>query len=494
MRLLMICGLIASLLLTTGCGGCGGTSQEEMKRRAIRRPSGDDDKTSSAPTTPVPATAGSPSQGATAPNNAASRDAAASSSTDAPVAIAGPGGTLYPRPPMLDRDDAASAAPAVVGNPTGVVNPRPPRLDRDDAVSTASGELRPSGVGGVLPARPRDRDDDNAAPVLPGGVNASGGSTASGPRGADGERLPVPDEAEQKKAKALLREVYKDDYNTPKGKRDQWRKFASKLLAQEQRTREDPAGRYVLLIEAAGIAADEADVRTAMRAVDLLERSYQVDALALRVDFIDRANSAGELTMSDNKSIVDTAERLIKEAMSQDNYAAAEALYDAAIAAARRTREKAKLVQVTAHREDLDEAQAAFREVHAAIEKLRSDPDDPDANLDVGKYLCFVKQRWDRGLPHLARGSHVELRGLANLELQANHAPEQMIEIADLWWKLGEKTPKLHRKWLWLRAAYWYREAMPLLPASLLKLHAETQLKRAEEEYGKDEVAQRPVS
>lgn len=353
---------------------------------------------------------------------------------------------------------------------------------------------RPGGVGEVLPSRPRDRDAENSPPVRPGGATLPGGSVASGPRGADGVIHPVPDEAEQKKARALLREVYKDDYDTPKGKRDPWRKFASKLLAQEQRTREDPAGRYVLLIEAAGIAADEADVRTAMRAVDLLERSYQVDALTLRVDFINRANSAGALTMSDNNAIVDTAEGLIKEAMSQDNYAAAEALYDAAIAAARRTREKAKLVQVTAHRDDLDEAKAAFHEVHGAIETLRTDPDDPDANLDVGKYLCFVKQRWDRGLPHLARGSDVELRGLANLELRPNHTPEQMIEIADLWWKLGEKTPKLHRKWLWLRAAYWYQEAMPLLPASLLKLHAETQLKRAEEEYGKDEVAQRPVS
>ncbi len=383
---------------------------------------------------------------------------------------------------------AALPEPAVVPSdqePSGIASHGSGEASATGGTSTtsATGATRVvDATGGTATVR------HGTATARPGASRGPGSRHA-----ADEELLPVPDDAQQQKSLALLHEVYKDDFDK-RGKREDRRKFASKLLSQEQRTREDPAGRYVLLREAAGIAADAADVRTAMRAVDRLERSYQVDALSLRVEFIERANTAGELTMSDNHAIVDTAEGLIKEAMSQDNYASAEALYDAAIAAARRTREKSKITQVTAHREDLDEAKAAFREVSAAIETLRADPDDPGANLDVGKYLCFVKQRWDRGLPHLARGSDVELRGLANLELQANHAPEQMIEIADLWWKLGEKTPKLHRKWLWLRAAYWYQEAMPLLPGTLLQLHAETQLKRAEEEYGKDEVAQRPVS
>lgn len=45
--------------------------------------------------------------------------------------------------------------------------------------------------------------------------------------------------------------------------------------------------------------------------------------------------------------------------------------------------------------------------------KLAEKPDDPEANLTLGKYLAFVKGDWEGAIPHLSMGSDAILKAAA---------------------------------------------------------------------------------
>ena len=56
---------------------------------------------------------------------------------------------------------------------------------------------------------------------------------------------------------------------------------------------------------------------------------------------------------------------------------------------------------------EIGQLRQEYERIKPAADKLKKDPTDPDANLDVGKYLCFAKGNWEKGLPLLAAGSNV---------------------------------------------------------------------------------------
>jgi len=51
--------------------------------------------------------------------------------------------------------------------------------------------------------------------------------------------------------------------------------------------------------------------------------------------------------------------------------------------------------------------------ISAYAKTLPEKPDDPVSNAHLGRFTCFAKDDWERGLPMLAKGSDVGLRGLA---------------------------------------------------------------------------------
>ena len=116
------------------------------------------------------------------------------------------------------------------------------------------------------------------------------------------------------------------------------------------------------------------------------------------------------------------------------------------------------------------------------------DVEDPQANLEVGRYYCLVKADWTRGLPLLAKCNDSALRELAQQEMQSPTIPIDQIQIADGWWKIAEEE-ETHQKALQLRAAYWYLQAISAMPHGLHRVKAEMRVRRAEDTYGKGTVA-----
>lgn len=100
---------------------------------------------------------------------------------------------------------------------------------------------------------------------------------------------------------------------------------------------------------------------------------------------------------------------------------------------------------------------AEFGKARSFLKVLEEKPDDAAANLAVGKYLCFVKGDWTKGLPLLGKGSDDALKKLASKEELAaaggtEIAPEVRLELADEWWPRSRD-----------RALHWYKRAWPNL-------------------------------
>ena len=87
---------------------------------------------------------------------------------------------------------------------------------------------------------------------------------------------------------------------------------------------------------------------------------------------------------------------------------------------------------------------------------------NPEDDLAAGKRLCFVENKWDKGLPLLVRGSDAELKRLAAAELKENATPQQRLKLGDRWWDFAGNAVGLEWKAAQQRAAYWYRQAVPV--------------------------------
>ena len=101
----------------------------------------------------------------------------------------------------------------------------------------------------------------------------------------------------------------------------------------------------------------------------------------------------------------------------------------------------------------MEAAAKAYAEIKDARATLKEKPNDPDANLVVGKYLCRTKGDWEKGLPMLALGSNAKLKALAEEDIKGATTAEEQVKLGDAWWEANGKQ----------RASFWYEKASPSL-------------------------------
>src|SRR5690606_28208364 len=85
-----------------------------------------------------------------------------------------------------------------------------------------------------------------------------------------------------------------------------------------------------------------------------------------------------------------------------EQFDSAEACLSAAEESVRRTGNSALARRVADERKRLDAQTEAWAKAEEARKVLEDSATDPEANEVVGRYLCFVRGDWERGLPHLA--------------------------------------------------------------------------------------------
>ncbi len=101
---------------------------------------------------------------------------------------------------------------------------------------------------------------------------------------------------------------------------------------------------------------------------------------------------------------------------------------------------------------------------------LEQNPADADANLALGRWCCFYKSDWPRGLPLLAKGTDERLKTLAQTELKPPAEGEEQAQLADGWWDQGSKELAVIRDVVRAHAAELYAASLPNLTEALRKV------------------------
>jgi hypothetical protein len=307
-------------------------------------------------------------------------------------------------------------------------------------------------------------------------------------------KLPVPDEAAQAKAEKELKEKYKNEYakTKPEEKQALSAKLAlsAKFLQPGREDRSDVPGWYVLLREARDLALEAQRPRLAIEAINEIDKWFEIDAHEMKI----KALTA--LSQSPSDAVVKTAGLTalgqVKPALDDDNYDAALRLVNFAEEAVRKTTpdankpkpdedktkpdDKAKpddekkpeddnkpkdkvLALIAGRKAEVLGFQKDYQAVAAARTKLKEAPDDPEANLVVGKHLCFFHRRWDEGLPLLAKCGDDALKSLAKKDLAKPADVKGQAALGDEWWDVGILKPDRFKMNILERALYWYEPA-----------------------------------
>lgn len=275
----------------------------------------------------------------------------------------------------------------------------------------------------------------------------------------------------------MLREIFGRDMDSRDA--EVQTRIAQKLLKQANDPNNDATSRYVALHQAAVFAARSGDAPTAMSALDQMEKQYRAQTAAIRLQVLAHAQRAARAP-EEHAQVAQSFANLVFVAISEDDFEVANQAVRNATSSGSRSRNRDLITQLRQLTPLVRDAEQRYRAVRVAFGTLESNPDDPQANLAVGRYLCFVKADWDAGLPHLARGGDTGLSAAAQTDLANPSQEESMIALADAWYDLSEKEDEEQAKAaLLLRAGQYYAKALPTL-GGFAKARAERRIEEAE--------------
>ena len=151
---------------------------------------------------------------------------------------------------------------------------------------------------------------------------------------------------------------------------------------------------------------------------------------------------------------------LVEAALAEDDYETAKRLLDPKVLdLARRSRDSTLLKRTAAIRTEVMKSEKAYEEIKKARVVLETNPNDPEANLTVGRYLSLAKGDWEKGLAMLARGSDAQLKALALKEIAGVATADEKVALGDGWWELAQTEQGDAEDAMMLRAGAWYRTA-----------------------------------
>ena len=257
-------------------------------------------------------------------------------------------------------------------------------------------------------------------------------------------RLAVPSQADQEQALATIKSLFEEQYRVAKTK-EQKLNLASEMIKVSEDTREDVAGKYVLLRVARDIATAQSEIDTTESSIATMESSFAVDGTELRIE-------AWQELLSNTAASDATQKALSKKLVGRVLRHAEQRFNDTDDVAVLKTIEFAD-AQLNAFIDDKQQQnlgdltraaktrQELLESKNAAEMVLETHPLDPDANEKLGRYYCFYLGQWERGLRYLSRSGNRILADLATSDLNANEAGNydtSAAAIADGWWEYAQ--------------------------------------------------------
>jgi hypothetical protein len=271
-------------------------------------------------------------------------------------------------------------------------------------------------------------------------------------------KLPVPDEAEQARAEKALKDTFKAEY--AKTKPEDRLVLSAKFLQPGREDRKDPAAWFVLLREARDLAVMANRPRLAVEAIEEIDKWFIVDPLDMKVKALTAVSKSGN-------DIITVAARyrttlnLIQQAYDAENFPTARRFVEIVEEAVREIKATDLLRLVLDQKAEMDVYFKDYEAVLQARERLAKLPDDPEANLTVGRYLCFFQAKWEEGLPLLSKGADAALKDLSGKELSQPADVKDQLGIADGWWGKVKGQRDRHQRNIVKHARSWYERAGP---------------------------------
>lgn len=269
---------------------------------------------------------------------------------------------------------------------------------------------------------------------------------------------PAPKTAEFDAALANVRNVYRDEIAKATKPADQT-KLAEQLLQTARESRETPATAFVLYGLAQDLALQSGRLSQSLAINDELAEQFEVDAWSRRMELFQRATEAAKLP-DDRHRVAEAGLALVQQAIRDGQFDRGVELLRSTQTIVVRLKDSELGLAVRQQSAELDEVRRGNAAAIAARDKLKQTPDDPAAQLTLGRHLCLQQRDWEAGLPHLAKGGDNDLGRVARRDLKRPADPAQEVELADEWWNLAQQNKGRANTSLLLRAAHWYRQAL----------------------------------
>lgn len=299
---------------------------------------------------------------------------------------------------------------------------------------------------------------DPAPKIAPGPKLPATADITVTPTAAQNVRLAIPTSAAQTPVRNAMKEVFAEQIaNRSVAAR---RKLIVALMAQVEKSADAPVDQFVLLAAVIDSSIEALNLPAAVRAADQMAEKFEVDPLAIKAD--------AALRIGPKSTVPDIAAENVSAAMElagalarADDYATSMRVCAAMQPAAAASGNAALRAQLQQRQHELTTARDAADRYARDLAKLKETPDDPAANLAVGRYRCLMKGDWENGLPMLAKGSDAALKTAAIFELSNPTSNDEVVHLGDLWWEAGAKqTDTMYRAALYSHASVHYSKAI----------------------------------
>lgn len=342
--------------------------------------------------------------------------------------------------PQPDAEDFAGFSP----DPT---NPK-----QSEPAAPPQPKLEPkSGPMETTPVSPTPSIQSNPLPATPEPITQD----------SEPSRLPVPEADERREALKKVRDVFAAEYSD----RSPQARFAlaTRLFSLASEVPEDTVQRYVLLTEARSLALEAADLPLVMSVNDRICDVFEVDTFSETTDILAQA-ARGARTDAARTDLMSYYLTTARQQLDQERFDVLTRLMIPMLDLARHISDPTIRGEAIALRQRIDELRRVYPQVEAARQRLQELNTDPMASEQLGRWLVFVREEWDKGLPLLARGTDTTLATLASDELSLDVSkPAEQIALADQWREHVSKLRTVERDAALRRALFHYQTALPHL-------------------------------
>lgn len=300
----------------------------------------------------------------------------------------------------------------------------------------------------MTPGRIATKPTSQPEPTTPPAVAANQG------------RKPVPLQTDLLRAKEEIRAKYRKDLQEATAPAA--RSLLARTMLQEGNAETDPPRQYMLYEEARELAITAGDPDLAVQAGEAIALVFDVDPWPMHLSAVNQLAKAARSPQT-RESVVGVLVSLCDSALAEDRYDVADNLLDLATNLASQLRDPVRREQFSRRREDTKAIATAFEAIKPRLEVLKQNPDDAQANEAVGRFYCFVKHDWKKGLPYLAKAETVLLRTVAQSELNRQVGAAARLRLADDWWAIGETLSETEKSAVRRHAGYYYLQCAGLL-------------------------------